>query len=150
MRRSFPKLMALFLIVGSFGAASRRESEEKTQREVLATDDMRIQARTQGDLETMSRIYGDDYQLVTAEGVLRTKEDQINEMQSGQLQFQPVENLARSVRLYDNTAIVLSHERSTIIRNGQDIGGNFRMNRVYIRRDERWQLVLAHATRIIS
>ena len=77
---------------------------------------------------------------MTAEGGPRTKSDQINEVRTGQLQFQPLEILDRTVRIYDGTAIVLSHERSKIMRNGQNIGGDFRANRVYVRRDGQWQL----------
>ena len=34
------------------------------------------------------------------------------------------------------------------IRNGQQIGGDLRMTRVYVRRSGRWQLVSAQATRV--
>jgi len=146
VRNRFPLLIATLVVLATAGCASSQHSAEGAQQEVLSTDDARIKARTSGDLQTMGRIYADDYTLVTAEGVLRTKEDQISEMRTGQLQFKPVEILERTVRLYDSTAIVLSRERSTIIRNGQNIGGDFRVDRVYIRRDGRWQLVLTHAT----
>jgi Domain of unknown function (DUF4440) len=146
MKNKFPRLIVGLVILATAGCASTRHSAEKAKQEVLSTDDARIQARTNGDVQTMARIYGDDYTLVTAEGVLRTKEDQLSEMRTGQLQFKPVEVLERTVRLYDSAAIVLSRERSTILRNGQNIGGDFRVDRVYIWRDGRWQLVLTHAT----
>jgi hypothetical protein len=130
------------------GCASSPGSGEAARAEVLSTDDARIRARTAGDVRTLSAIYGDDYTLVTAEGVLRTKEDQLGELQSGQLQFKPLETVERTVRLFGPVALVVSHERSSIIRNGQDIGGDFRMTRVYVIRAGRWQLVSAQATRI--
>jgi len=142
-------IVASLTLVGTGHAANRR-SVEAARREVLATDDARIKARADADTRTMSRIYADDYALVTAEGALRTKRDQISEMQAGKLRFEPVELLERSVRIYDGTAIVLSHERAVIMRNGKDIGGNFRANRVYVVRQGRWQLVLTQVTRIVS
>ena len=148
MNRFFTLILAL-LILPAAGVALNRNAAKDAQKEVLSTDDARIKARTSGDVQTMSKIYADDYTLVTAEGDLRTREDQLSELRSGQLQFRPVEVLERTVRLYGNTAIVRSRERSTIIRNGQDIGGDFRANRVYIKRDGRWQLVLTQATRIV-
>jgi len=144
------KIITFTVFVGGFvllGCTSNRNSAT-AQREVLSTDDMRIEARTKGDVQTLSAVYADDYVLVTAEGVVRTKSDQINELRAGQLQFEPVEIVDRTVRVYDGSAIVLSHERSKIIRNGQNIGGDFRANRVYVKRDGRWQLVLTQATRI--
>ena len=53
-----------------------------------------------------------------------------------------------TVLIYERTAIVQSHERSVIIRNGRGIGGEFRANRVYVKRKGRWQLVLTQVTRI--
>lgn len=149
MNRPFSLILALVLLSG-VGVALNRHTAKDEQKEVLSTDDARIKARTSGDVQTMSKIYADDYTLVTAEGDIRTKEDQLSELRSGQLQFRPVEILELTVRLYGNTAIVQSRERSTIIRNGQDIGGDFRANRIYIKRDSRWQLVLTQATRIVS
>ena len=140
-------VIATLALVGT-GHATNRKPTEEARREVLATDDARIKARAAGDIRTMSRIYADDYTLVTAEGALRKKGDQISEMRTGQLRFQPVELLERTVRVYDGTAIVLSHERAVIMRNGKDIGGNFRANRVYVERQGRWQLVLTQVTRI--
>jgi len=149
MKKILPALMAALATLAVAGDASARGSAEEATRDVLAMDDARIKARADADTRTMSRIYADDYRLVTAEGALLTKEDQIGEMQSGQLRFQPVELLERSVRVYGVTAIVFSHERATIIRNDKDIGGEFRANRVYVRLDSRWQLVLTQVTRIV-
>ena len=150
MKKILASLFVTLVVISAARHAASQMSAEKTQREVLTTDDARIKARADADIQTMSRIYADDYTLVTAEGALRTKQDQIGEMRTGQLRFQPVELLDRSVRVYDGTAIVLSHERATIIRNGQNIGGDFRANRVYIRRDGRWQLVLTQVTRVTA
>jgi len=148
MKKILTGLVTALVILAAANHASARGSAEETRRAVLATDDARIKARADADIRTMSRIYADDYQLITAEGALRTKEDQIGEMRSGQLQFRPVDLLERSVRIYGISAIVFSHERATIIRDGKDIGGEFRANRVYVSRDGRWQLVLTQVTRI--
>jgi hypothetical protein len=118
MMKRFSASLLTFLILSAAGFALSRDLSKDAQKEVLSTDDARIKARTSGDIQTMSKIYADDYTLVTAEGDIRTKDDQLSELRSGQLQFRPVELLERTVRIYDNTAIVQSHERSIIIRNG--------------------------------
>lgn len=118
--------------------------------EVLAIDDARFNARAKGDIDTMSRIYADDYVLITAEGDVRSKADQINEMKSAQLKFSPPQILERTIRVYGQTAVVNTHEHPSIIRNGQEIGGEFQMVRVYVRSGENWRLVSTQATRIVS
>ncbi|HEX9160131.1 MAG TPA: nuclear transport factor 2 family protein [Thermoanaerobaculia bacterium] len=146
--RLYAVLLAFTTVLLEGRCASVPSSGDELRSEVLSTDDARIRSRTTGDVRTLSAIYADDYTLVTAEGALRTKKDQISELQAGQLQFRPVEILERTVHLYGHTALVLSHERSRIIRNGEDIGGDFRVTRVYVTRQGRWQLVSTQATRI--
>ena len=116
--------------------------------EVLRTDDARIRARAAGDTATLSRIYANDYSLITAEGIVRSKQDQLGELQSGTLHFAPLVPTERKVRLFGNVALVVSRDPAGIVRNGQQIGGDLRMVRVYVYRDGRWQLVSAQATRV--
>ena len=138
------------MIVFANGCKGGNTPHGSIESEVLAVDDERFDARAKGDTDTMSRIYADDYTLITAEGVVRSKADQINEMKSQQLQFSPPKILERNVRLYGDSAVVITHEHPSIVRNGQEIGGEFRMTRIYIRRDGQWQLVNAQATRVAA
>lgn len=116
--------------------------------EVLKTDDARIRARASGDVRTLGRIYADDYVLITAEGDVRSKQDQIGELKSGKLHFAPLVPVERNVRLFGDVALVVSRDPAGIVRAGQQIGGDLRMVRVYVRRAGRWQLVSAQATRV--
>ena len=116
--------------------------------DVLKTDDARIRARAAGDVATLSRIYADDYSLITAEGVVRNRQDQLGELKSGTLHFAPLVPIERKVRMFGDVALVVSRDPAGIVRNGQQIGGDLRMVRVYVRRAGRWQLVSAQATRV--
>jgi hypothetical protein len=118
------------------------------EAEVLKTDNARIHARAIGDVATLTRIYADDYVLITAEGVVRSKRDQIDELRSDKLHFAPLVPTERTVRLFGNVALVTSRDPAGIVRNGQEIGGDLRMVRVYVGRLGRWQLVSAQATRL--
>ena len=116
--------------------------------DVLKTDDARIRARAAGDVATLSRIYADDYSLITAEGVVRNRQDQLGELKSGTLHFAPLVPVERKVRMFGDVALVVSRDPAGIVRNGQQIGGDLRMVRVYVHRAGRWQLVSAQATRV--
>ncbi len=116
--------------------------------EVLKIDDARIRARASGDVRTLTQIYADDYVLVTAEGDVRSKQDQIGELKSGKLRFAPLVPVERKVRLFGDVALVVSRDPAGIVRNGHQIGGDLRMVRVYVRRAGRWKLVSAQATRV--
>ena len=131
-----------------FAVAASAKPATPLTAEVLKTDNARIEARAAGEVATLNRIYANDYVLITAEGVVRSKQDQISELKSGKLRFAPLKPMERTVRLFGDVALVTSRDPAGIVRNGQEIGGDLRMVRVYVQRSGRWQLVSAQATRV--
>jgi len=140
------------MYVGLVAASSAKPDSRLAEQvyEVLNTDNARIQARAAGDVETLRKIYADDYVLITAEGDVRSKLDQINELKSGKLRFAPLVPTERTARLFGDVALITSRDHAGIVRNGREIGGDLRMVRVYVRRSGHWQLVSAQATRVLS
>jgi ketosteroid isomerase-like protein len=120
-------------------------ADAESRRQVIATDDQRMEALRRGDGAPLLEIYMDDYSLVTPAGAIRSKTDQINELASGRLQ-QRIELLERDVRVYDNVSIVLSRERSDIQLNGQQVGGEMRMTRVYKKFGNQWRVIATHGS----
>jgi Domain of unknown function (DUF4440) len=139
---------ALIAICAAVSVPASAKPASSRADEVLKTDDARIRARAAGDAATLSRIYAVDYSLITAEGVVRTRQDQLGELRSGKLHFAPLVPVERKVRMFGDVALVVSRDPAGIVRNGQQIGGDLRMVRVYVRRAGRWQLVSAQATRV--
>jgi ketosteroid isomerase-like protein len=65
------------------------------------------QAMLEGDIETISRIYSDDYVLVTRRGSLRTRAERIEMLESGRLKYLDVGvETDVTVTVHGNTAIV--------------------------------------------
>jgi uncharacterized protein (TIGR02246 family) len=114
-------------------------------RQVLAIDDRRIEALRSGDVAPLRRIYADDYTLVTPAGVIRSKVDQINELASGQLR-QKIDVVERTIRVYDDVAVVLSREKSDIMLAGQQVGGDMRLTRVYKKFGNEWRVIATHGS----
>ena len=141
---------ALAAALGLWTPGWAQPSGTAAKSSVIATDDLRIRARAAGDVKALSRIYASDYNLITAEGGVRTRADQLNELKNGQLHFAPLKPVEREVRLYGRSALVISRDPAGIVRNGQQIGGDLRMTRLYVWREGRWQLVSAQATRVIQ
>lgn len=139
---------AVLLVAPSTAEAQPARRLSPSEVQVLKTDDARIHARAVGDLQALSRIYAADYSLITAEGEVRTRQDQLGDLKSGALRFAPHIPLERKVRLFGNAALVVSRDPARIVLNGQQIGGDLRMTRLYVRRAGRWQLVAAQATRV--
>ena len=121
------------------------DGDAESRREVLATDDRRIEALRRGDVAPLRQIYADDYTLVTPAGVVRSKTDQINELASGRL-LQRIEVAERTVRVYGDVAIVLSREKSNIVLAGQQVGGDMRLTRTYKKFRSEWRVIATHGS----
>ena len=137
--------LAIVLVISPAALIVRGQADTESRRQGLATDDQRMDALRRGDAAPLRQVYADDYSLVTPSGVVRSKSDQINELASGRLQ-QKIELLERNVRVYGDVAIVLSREHSDIQLNGQQLGGDMLMTRVYKKFGPNWRVIATHGT----
>lgn len=122
------------------------ELNTEAERNVLATDDRRTEALRQGNPEPLKEIYADDYTLVTPSGVIRSKDDQINELVSKRLRYENIETIKRTIRVYDDVAIVLSREKYDIRQDGKQVGGDILFTRTYKKFGTEWRVIATHGT----
>jgi hypothetical protein len=120
------------------------------QQVVLATDDRRTEALRRGNAGPLREIYADDYTLVTPAGVIRSKADQITEIESGQLRYGAIEVLERTVRIYDDVAVVVSRDKYDILLRGRQVGGDIRFTRVYKRFGATWRVIATHGSPVVK
>ena len=125
------------------------QQPQTAERQVLATDDQRMDALRRADPRPLEQIYADDYTLVTGTGQVRTKADQLAELKSGRLRYPQIEAAERRVRMYGDVAIVLTTQKAVIFQGGQQITGpDERVTRVYKNFDGQWRVIATHATPI--
>jgi ketosteroid isomerase-like protein len=129
----------------TFGQTSRNNTRDldqaqisEAQCQVLAIDDRRRDALLRGDPAPLRQIYADDYTLVSAAGDVYSKADQINDLTAGQVRYEKIEVTERASRVYGDVVILLSRERTNIVRAGRQVGGDIRVTRVYKRFGTQW------------
>jgi ketosteroid isomerase-like protein len=147
MVRKYAAVTTIVMAIAASGPLRAPSDETDRRRQVLATDDRRIDALRRGDAAPLRNIYADDYTLITPAGVIRSKTDQINELRSGRLR-QQVELVERTVRLYGDVAVVVSREKSNIVLAGRQVGGDMRMTRVYKQFGTEWRVIATHGSLI--
>jgi hypothetical protein len=133
---------------GSNTRRAGRAHNVKAERQVLAIDDRRREALLRSDPAPLRQIYANDYRLVTPAGVVHTKADQIEDLTSGRLRYKKIEITERSARVYDDVVVVLSREKTDIVRSGEQVGGDIRVTRVYKRLGRGWRVIATHASAI--
>jgi ketosteroid isomerase-like protein len=119
------------------------------EQAILATDDARIAAAKNSDAAALDSIYADDFQLITHNGLVRGKREQVDDYKTGALRYVSFELVERKIQILDSVAVVWSRERSVIFYHGsQDVGGDRRITRIWVLRGGRWQLLSAHASAV--
>ena len=118
----------------------------EAKRNVLATDDRRSEALRRGNAEPLREIYADDYTLVTPSGVIRSKDDQINDLISGRVRYGKIEIEKRTVRVYGDVAIVLSRDKYDILQDGKQVGGDVFFTRTYKKFGTEWRVIATHGS----
>jgi ketosteroid isomerase-like protein len=127
-------------------ATSGSGKDDEARHQVLATDDRRTEALRRGNATPLRQIYADDYTLVTPSGVIRSKDDQINDLVSGRVRYGKIETINRTVRVYGDVAIVLSREKYDILQAGQQVGGDIFFTRTYKRFGTEWRVIATQGT----
>jgi ribonuclease Z len=124
-----------------------RSRDEEVRRQVLAIDDQRTDALRRGNSKPLAQIYADDYTLVTpSTGVIRSKAEQINDIDSGRVRYEKIEVTERSVRIYGDVAIVVAREKYSILQAGKQVGGDIRFTRTYKQFGADWRVIATHGT----
>jgi hypothetical protein len=113
------------------------------------TERGRLRSLVTPDLDAAERLHADDYELITPGGATQSKRDYLDGVASGDLQysvFEPVSEIR--VRLYEGAAILRYRVRIEIRVRGEQDAGNFWHTDAYELRNDQWQAVWSHATRI--
>ncbi|MFL6724624.1 MAG: nuclear transport factor 2 family protein [Sphingomicrobium sp.] len=141
---------ALFagLVTGCDSPTSRDKSDPIEALGQL--DRERIQAQIGADAAALDRLYAEDFIGIGPSGTVRTKPQVIADFTSGRLRFQSITTDEVRWRVYGDTAVETG--RSTLI--GQDRGKavppDNRFTRVWVKRQQRWQLVANHYSLLVT
>lgn len=150
----------LFLVI----AASRidgslvtfAQSDDKAKADRASVEQMIKKMEEEGreatlknDVEATNRLLADDWMNTNANGTVTTKSQLIALLKSTPFNFISIEDDEVMIRTYEGAAVVTG--RSVRKRSGSDgkvIAQPFRFTRVYVRRNNRWQVVAAQSTPI--
>jgi ketosteroid isomerase-like protein len=150
----FAVLIAMsFLAVGQYGSSDSKEtaaSNTKVQDELMKLERERSQAVIKGDTAFLDRSTADDYTIINANGQLSNKQQTLDAIKSGAIKVESNDLDDLNVRVYGNTAVVTGRSTLKGMNNGQDVSGQNRFTRVYVKQNGRWQSVAFQQTRIAN
>ncbi len=137
-------LCHLTLAVG-FGQS---DSDLQAEREVRDMERQWREAWLTANTAALDRIHADDFTSVPNIGIVSTKAEVMADVRQGVFRYSRMEQSEMTVRIYNTTAVIVGRTINEGHRGDRDVSGDFRYTRIYVKRDGRWQAVLAQYTRI--
>ena len=118
--------------------------------EVRRLQDALIEAYIHRDVAAMDRILAGEYTFINddAGGVANKKEILDSFNSGGDRQIVSYKREDDNVRVYGDVAVLTYRYQSTETYKGQDSSGDFRVTRIFVKRDGRWQMVSGQETRV--
>jgi len=151
-RKYLSVLMALVCL--SSGAAQAKSGMPRSERhesrhEIDQLEETWKDAILKRNVQAMDKLLAEDYIAITANGSLQSKEQTLENLKTGSLQFKAIDFSDRKVRFYRQTALVTSRAEINGNTRDGDATGSYRFTRVYVRDGHGdWKIVSFEASRI--
>lgn len=116
------------------------------EKEILALETLKNDAMQKGDVKVLEPIYGDSLIFINARGQILTKQDRLNEFDSGSVKYQSFFQGDYRFHIYGSTAIVTGVACSVVDYHGRVNRIPRRFTSVYVKLDGRWRFVAHQAT----
>jgi len=126
-------------------SANQKGNDEQAVRQTL---NELIAALGNSDTAALDRIYADGYTFVSDNGAMMTKAERIAAFKSGELKYESISYDVASIRLFGDTAVAVMHIESKFAPGVKFSGGEFLTTGTFVKIKGRWQLVVAHNTRM--
>jgi hypothetical protein len=111
----------------------------------------RLSALVRADLDLVSEIHSDDFQLINPRGESISKDQYLAGIASGEINYMVWEPGKIDVRLYTDGAVIRYISELEIVVRGQKVPRQrYWHTDIYERREGRWQVVWSQATESAS
>lgn len=120
-----------------------------SERDLADVERRRLRALVDADLAVAGELHADDFQLITPAGDSFTKDEYLNAVSSGEINYVRWDPEDIDARVHDGAGCIRYRSTIEIIVGGRDLGcGRFWHLDFYEWRDDRWQVVWSQATEI--
>jgi len=139
------------LAVGQMASKKASSKEERSKQELMQLERDIGKANVARDYAFFDRVEADEFIFTDSGGTLTTKKEDLEGVKApaspdSKLLSYDVDDL--KVMLYGKTAVVWGRSTLKGISKGQEWTGQSRFTDVFIWRDNRWQIVAGHSSRI--
>jgi uncharacterized protein (TIGR02246 family) len=106
------------------------------------------QAMLDSDVEALDTLIADDLVFTMHTGLVINKQDDLEAHRTGLQKFTKIELDDQQVRRYGDCAVVTVKVGLTGKFDGQPYSDTYRFTRIWIKRDNRWQIAAGHVSQV--
>ena len=150
------KLLICFSMIAIASATTAqilntKASKAEEDKEVLLklTDELTT-AKMKRDLALLGRLLADDYIFTNPAGLFANKAEYLDGAKADTAVYESVKNYDKVARVYGDAGVVAGSTTVKGIYDGHEIGGQFRFTNMFVKRQDRWQCIAIHLTRIAT
>ncbi|MBD1907829.1 nuclear transport factor 2 family protein [Funiculus sociatus GB2-A5] len=107
------------------------------------------QAMLSSDVAVLDELIADDLVWTMHTGKVVNKQFDLEMHSSGIFRFTSLDISDRQIHFYGDCVVVTLKMDAAGIYNGQAFSENFRFTRVWVQRQNRWQIVAGHVSQVI-
>jgi uncharacterized protein (TIGR02246 family) len=116
--------------------------------EIEALEEQLQQAMLNGDVEALDSLIADDLVFTMHTGLVINKQDDLEAHRTGIQKFTKVDLNDQQIRHYGDCAVVTVKADLAGRFNGQAYAATYRFTRVWVKRQNRWQIAAGHVSQV--
>src|SRR5712672_576650 len=122
-------------------------SDIDDEQQILALHEAGDKALMSADLETLARIFADDYVQHNESGKAFTKHNVFNNFRTGAIRYPSIVSTGRTIRVFGDMAVVNGSESDVVEAGGKRFEVRYVYLDVLLKRGGKWQLVASQLAR---
>jgi ketosteroid isomerase-like protein len=115
---------------------------------IEALEEKLRQAMLIGDVQALDELIAEDLVFTMHTGLVIDKQDDLEAHRTGIQKFTKIDLSHQQVRHYGDCAIVTVKAKLAGKFNGEDYSETYRFTRVWIKRQNRWQIAAGHVSQV--
>ena len=140
--------MKIRMLIPALLFASVSLAAPSIEEELIGVEIAWGDALVKRDHAVLESIIADEFLGTDSGGNTSNKQLEIASSKSGDFMVQSYKFSELKVQVYGDVATVTGINLVAAAYRGRNVGGRYRFSNVYVKRDGRWQCVLAHSSRI--
>ena len=125
-------------------------AQGEDEREIIVLFEAGDRALMDADIETLGKIFDEDYVQYDASGQAFTKQEILDSLRSGAVRYPSIVSTGRRIRLFGDAAIVHGSEEDEVEAAGKRFSVRYLYMDVVVKRDGRWQIVGSQLVRPVE